>query len=102
MLADAWHAAGGIAATLARAERLADATTRPLRVWDEAAAVVGDTGSPHQNADQQEDGGLVWALEEAAGICEMFLQDATGGDGDGGNVIKRIDALLEAIGENER
>lgn len=102
MLADARHAAREVAATLARAERLADATTCPLRVWDEAATVVGETGIQEQNAEQQEDGGLVWVLEEAAGICEMFLQDATGGDGDSGNVIGKIDALLEAIGEDER
>lgn len=100
MLADTKHAARDIASTLASAERLADATRRPLRVWDEAAAVVGE--SPHPSGEEDKDAGLVWVLEEAAGICEMFLHDATGGEGNGGDVIERIDALLEAIGEDER
>lgn len=100
MLADVKHAARDIAARLANAERLADATMRPLRVWDEAAAVVGET--PRTDQEDRSDAGLVWVLDEAAGICEMFLQDATAGEGDNGKVVERIDALLDAIGDGER
>lgn len=56
--------------TPASAGRLADATICPLRVWDEAVAVVAE--SPHPSGEEDKDAALVWVLEEAEGMCEMF------------------------------
>lgn len=99
MLSDMKTRAEEIANVIARAERMADATMRPLRVWDEAAAVLEE----REDADvkQEDDTELAWALGEAADICEMFLQNATGAEERNDKIVERIDGLLAALNANE-
>lgn len=90
------QAARDIVATLERAERLADATTQPQGVWEEAHTIMGDEPPSVQPAPDDE---LEWALEETAEICDMFLHSGPNGVVGGADVITKIDAVLEALGE---
>ncbi|CDF38420.1 unnamed protein product [Chondrus crispus] len=100
MLASVKTRTAEIADVLARAEHMAEAALRPLQVWDEAQTILD--GGSDSRIEKENDSQLAWALAEASGICEMFLQNATGGRESSDNVIQRIDCLLAALDADDR